>query len=103
MALRVSIMKNEVAIGDAINTHVHDGLVAHAHGHTTVASSAMTVLTWVFAVLLAGSVPHVIVVIVILRLAPGTFFAMVLLKANQTFFRTLNLGLFIRLHRLLFL
>ena len=100
VALRVALMQDEVAICDTIDAHVHNGLIAHAHSHTTIAATSPVTLNRLarLPVFLAITqlLPHV-VLFVIVRLTASALRALM----SETFFGGLELCLFIRLHRLL--
>ena len=75
MTLGVAILMhmNEVAVGDAINAHLHDRFVAHADLYTAIATSAMAVLTTLMLAFTSEfRLPHAILVIVVVGLAPRT-------------------------------
>ena len=105
VTLRIVLVEYEVAISHAIYTHVHDGLVAHAHSHAAIAAArpmalhgqgvvrrvrALALLS-VFAGVQAR--PTIIIVVVVLWVAPRAFRTLVL----QALLRAMQLGLFIRL------
>ena len=107
VALRVAILvhMNEVAIGYAIDTHLHDGLVTHADLDAAVAARPMAVLAArVLAALPPTHVrlPHAILVVIVIRLAPRALRAQVLIQTDEAFLRALELGLLVGLHGLLF-
>ena len=84
VALSVAILvhMNKVAIRDAINAHLHDRFVTHAHLHASVAAGAVAVLAaWVLA--LAPGIPHlphtVLLIIVVIRLAARALRAQMLI------------------------
>ena len=84
VALSVAILvhMNKVAIGDAINAHLHDGFVTHAHLHAAIAAGAVAVLAaWVLA--LAPGISHlphaVLLIIVVIRLAARALRAQMLI------------------------
>jgi len=41
VALIVALVEDEVAIGDAVDAHMHNGFVAHAHLHAALAVRAI--------------------------------------------------------------
>ena len=72
MALSVSLVQYEVSIGYAVDAHVHDRLVFHAHDSAPITPTSVTImLTWLFALAAILSLPHAVRVVV-LRLASGT-------------------------------
>lgn len=84
VALSVSIFvhMNKVAIRDAINAHLHDRFVTHAHLHASVAAGAVAVLAaWLLA--LAPGILHlphaVLLIIVVIRLATRALWAQMLI------------------------
>ena len=84
VALSVSIFvhMNKVAISDAINAHLHNGFVTHAHLHASVAAGAVAVLAaWLLA--LAPGILHlphaVLLIIVVIRLATRALWAQMLI------------------------
>ena len=62
MTLGVAFVQDEIAVSNAVHTHVHDGLIAHAHSHTAVAirtpsaSPLLSVFAWpaVVVIVLVG-------------------------------------------------
>ena len=106
VALRVAILMhvNEIAIGDAIDAHLHDGLVTHADLHATIAASSVAVLPTVrvLAFPAISCLPHAVLVVIFVWLAAGALRTQVLIQTDEAFSRALELSLFIWLHRLLF-
>ena len=85
-------IEDEVTVSDAIDTHMHDRLVAHAHCHAALAMRAVA------ATLVMLCIPALLVgVLVVIRLAPGTLRRWM----HQAFLRAVQLGLLVRLHSLL--
>ena len=100
MALSVTLMKDEVAIRDAVDAHVHDGFVTHRHRHTPLVTAASMALLARMLTLFALAWPHA-VLLVVLGLRTRALRAHMLPQTVQPFLRALNLRLLIRLHRLL--
>lgn len=106
VTLRVAILMHvdEVAIGHAIDAHLHDGLVAHADLYATIASGSMAVLAStarMFAFPAISCLPHTILVVIVVWLTARALRTQVLIQTNEAFLRALKLGLLVWLHRLL--
>ena len=99
MALSVALVQDEVSIRDAVDAHVHDGLVSHRHRHTSLAATSMALLARMLT-LFALARPHAVLLIV-LGLRARALRAHMLPQTVQSFLRALNLGLLVRLHCLL--
>lgn len=99
MALSVALVQDEVSIRDAVDAHVHDGLVSHRHRHTSLAATSMALLARMLT-LFALARPHAVLLIV-LGLRARALRAHMLPQTVQSFLRALNLSLLVRLHCLL--
>jgi hypothetical protein len=95
MTLGVALVEDEVAVGDAVYTHMHDGIVAHAHCHAPVAPGFGSTRTCLLTPFLAvAGLAHTVVVVIV---------ALAARALSQPFLRPVQLCLLVRLHCVLLL